>query len=166
MLQSSEHVLRQASKKAGRSNRARKGAHVSTYIITPEKIWRSVNLPLSLLISCPPIGLPTNTAMATKVKSVPVLTPIWRTSESPATHAGMTLTMQPDVNPKRAAKTIMAALLLAGIHMPRTSTVVITIAILKTLKRPYLSARPAGIVRPKTLQGRCQLSWPTSLNLK
>lgn len=105
-------------------------------IIHPEKTCNLMNPPWSATTKAPAIGLLTNTEIETNVKIVPVLTPIWRTSEICAITAGAILTIVPDANPKRAAKTMRAALLLAGIHIPSTR-IVVTIAIaINTLKRP------------------------------
>jgi hypothetical protein len=94
------------------------------------------NPPLSATTNASAIGLLINTAIDTIVKIVPVRTPIWRASEICATKAGVILTIDPEVNPNRAAKTTIVALLLDGIYIPRTRIVVTIPIAIKMLKRP------------------------------
>ena len=65
--------------------------------------------------------------------------------------AGTRLTPAPEPIPKRTAKRIMGACPVAGSQRARMMMVVKVAMTIMTLKRPYLSARALGTVRPKIL---------------
>ncbi len=64
----------------------------------------------------------------------------------------------PEPMPKSAAKTIMGALPVAGSHNTRMRMVVKQLIRIIILKRPTLSARALGTVRPIML-GKISLRW-------
>ena len=98
---------------------------------------------------CPPIGLPTRVATATNENIAPVLTPICLTSEMLATSVGGKATTAPDVKPKRTAKVVMAPVPHPGSHRHQMRSVVQVQTTTKTVKRPTLSARKVGKIRPQ-----------------
>lgn len=68
-----------------------------------------------------------------------------------AQSAGVRLMPAPEPIPKSAAKTIRAALPVAGSHKARIRMVVKELMIIIMLKLPTLSARALGTVRPMML---------------
>ena len=84
--------------------------------ITPAYICKPVYAPFHLVISSPPIGLLIKAAMDIMAKTVPVRTPIWRTSDICASIEGKRDTNAPLPKPKSAAKRIIGALPVAGSH--------------------------------------------------
>ena len=66
------------------------------------------------------MGFDMSAAMEIIAKMVPVLTPICLTSEICAIMLGNNETNAPEPKPKRAAKTMIGALVVEGSHMART----------------------------------------------
>lgn len=71
-------------------------------------------------MSWPPIGLLIRAAIDMTANSVPVRTPIFRTSEIWAIREGASETKAPEPKPKRAAKTMIGAFAAAGSQRART----------------------------------------------
>ena len=106
--------------------------------------------PLSAMI-LPPSGDPVNAATDEIAKMVPVRTPMSLMGEIPAQSAGVRPMPAPEPMPKRAANRMMGPLPVAGSQRPRITTVVKVAMMIMMLKRPTLSARALGTVRPKML---------------
>ena len=79
---------------------------------------------------------------------MPERMPISWMGETCAQSAGVRPIPAPEPMPKSAAKTIMAALLVAGSHIARMRIVVKLAMTIMTLNRPTLSAIALGTVRP------------------
>jgi len=113
---------------------------------TPAKTCKPVYSPFHFVSRAPPIGFPTSDATEIMAKRVPERTPIWRTSEIWAMRDGVRetklwpghqqlrdrtrefggrlMTYAPLPKPYKAAKTMMGALVVDGIHMASTRMLV------------------------------------------
>lgn len=116
--------------------------------LTPPKTMAYRNEPLLAAMMAPPIGEPVNAAKAAIVKTVPVRMPISWIGDTCAHSAGVRPIPAPEAIPKSAAKTMRAALPVAGSHIARMRMVVKALMTIMTLKRPTLSAIALGTVRP------------------
>lgn len=83
---------------------------------------------------------------------MPFLTPSFdRSGVISAISAGKRDTNAPELKPKKHAKTMMSAFDCAGIHSAKMKMIDNSDMMVNMLKRPILSARAPGIVRPKIL---------------
>ena len=119
--------------------------------LTPENTIVYLNDPSLSAMILPPSGDPVNAAIDAIANTVPVRTPMSLIGEIPAQSAGVSPIPAPEPIPKRAANRIMGALPVAGSQRPRITTVVNVAMMIIMLKRPTLSARAFGTVRPNML---------------
>ena len=110
-----------------------------------------LNEPSLSAMILPPSGDPVNAAIAEIANTVPVRTPISLIGEIPATSTGVSPMPAPEPIPKRAANRIIGTLPVAGSQRPRITIVVNVAMMIMMLKRPSLSARAFGTVRPNML---------------
>ena len=110
-----------------------------------------LNEPSLSAMILPPRGDPVNAAIDAIANTVPVRTPISLIGEIPAQSAGVSPMPAPEPIPKRAANRIMGVLPVAGSQRPRITIVVNAAMMIIMLKRPTLSARAFGTVRPNML---------------
>lgn len=92
--------------------------------LTPPKTMAFLNDPWLSPMIAPPIGEPVNAAIAAIEKTVPERMPISWMGETCAQRAGVRPIPAPEAIPKNAAKTIRAALPVAGSHNARMRMVV------------------------------------------
>ena len=120
--------------------------------LTPENTIVYLKEPSLSEMILPPSGDPVSAAIDAIAKVVPVRTPISLIGEIPAQSAGVSPMPAPEPIPKRAANRMMGALPVAGSQRARITIVVNVAMMVIMLKRPTLSARAFGTVRPNMLQ--------------
>lgn len=120
--------------------------------ITPVNTCKPQYFPPQAARMAPPTGAPNKAPILNSAVAVPFLTPIFEISGVIcATQAGDKETKVPLPKPNVAAKRMMTALDEEGSHMHRSVRAVKMHMMVKTLKRPTLSATYPGITRPKKL---------------
>ena len=124
---------------------------VPTAQLTPENTIVFLKSPLLSVRIFPPRGEPVKAAIDAMAKMVPVRTPMSLMGEIPAVSTGVRPIPAPDPIPKRAAKSIIGTLPVAGSQRAKIKIVVKAAITIMVLNRPTLSAIALGTVRPNML---------------
>lgn len=119
-------------------------------VVAPEKIIMPVYDPPASANKAPAVGPPIKEGKEITLYNTPIFFPISRTSDICATHGVITEMNDPEKNPYKMEKAITDESERARIHSARQRTPDKNAEGARMLKRPMVSDRMAGAMRPKT----------------